>query len=318
MSARPGLNSPRFGRGDAANWHCHPDLLGQPTGPELMEYEPSPNRFEPLHRAHSIEQVVFAVQVDRPLGDDGLKAAEAAIRPLAADLPNSSPLQIMTMALAFGAGMGAFPGTPSPVSGYVFQKLLENGPIETELRIDRSSIVYRTLNYTRWDSVWERLNKYLCALVPIYAGQSTITAIGLNYVDKFIWVGPQDKCRANLLLRLNSAYVCPHVYDTDSLWHSHTGVFVSADSRTKRLLNINLDCTDETVAEGTRRIVVITTSLTDFLNQPGYESTPLTPDLAKAVVENHMNSMHTFSKGILGATLSNEMARRVALEPEHA
>lgn len=258
---------------------------------------------------------MFAVQMERELDEAGLKAADSTALSMAKDLPRHTEFQGMTVTVgsAVGPALAAAP-LAAPLAGYLFQKFLADGSVESELRVERSSIIFRTSTYSRWAVVWPKARIFLHALLPVYVGQARISAIALNYVDKFFWNGSIEQCRPALLLRQGSPYVCPHVFAASDLWHSHTGLFIRHDAATKRLLNINVDCLDEKQPERPRRTVVIRSSLTDMLNQEGYDPTDLHAGMAMEFVDTHMENMHSFSKVTLRDTITDEMSQRIALE----
>jgi len=272
-------------------------------------------QFEPIHNAHAIEQVVFTVQVNNALDDAQL----AAIEQVSAGFTELPAKQALA-GVFVGVGSGPFPfsmggpGFPNTVSGYTLQHIQPNGSVESELRVDRWSVMFRTIDYTRWQAVWERARKYFGAVLPIYAQSAQISAIGLNYVDKFIWNGAPEACRASSLLRSGSPYFSPHLLDLDDLWHSYTGAFLRPDEATKRLLNVNIDCLDEAVPGGGRRVVAITTALTDMLNQPGFVPTAATTDNVLSFVEARLGQMHAFEKNTLNAIINDQMNQRIGLE----
>src|SRR5712692_1541073 len=97
--------------------------------------------FEPLHEAHALEQVAFVLQFDPPIDDLTYavvrKAAEAF-----KELPGRSEIQ------GFRFGLGTGTQLPSVANGNAFHRSRLDGTIEDELRLDRISITYRTMNYT--------------------------------------------------------------------------------------------------------------------------------------------------------------------------
>ena len=92
-------------------------------------------------------------------------------------------------------------------------------------------------------------------------------------------------------------------------------MFLRADDRTKRLLNVNVDCLDEFVPQTNenRRVVAITTVLTDMLDQPGFASSDVTEVTAMTELEDRMQTLHILDKDILANIICDEMVRRIAL-----
>lgn len=260
-------------------------------------------RFEPIHDAHAIEQVALGVGISQALGDAELSAVLGTAEQFKAELPGVQQLQTITI--------GALAAAPSPrgPTGKQFSRMRPDGSAESELRLDRNGIAFRTTAYTRWPAIWEQARKYFEVLLPMYFAGGEIASIALNYVDKFYWDGDLSQMRPDALLRGASPYVCPHVYEATNMWHSYTGAFRQAGAAIKRLVNINLDCIDEP-QPAQRRSVTITTVLTDLLNQPGYAQT-------KASIEffcSRATQLHADNKLILGEILTEEMCHRIGLK----
>lgn len=277
--------------------------------------------FQPLHDAHAIDQVVFVVQVDRPLSVETMRSAIAIADSVAVDLPAQSQLQGVTFEFNTG-GHPIQPAQPAPtptLTGKSYRRVRPNATIEAELVLELTSIVFRSSSYTRWTEIWTSAKKYFDAIAPMYAKESRISGIGLNYVDRFYWAGHANECKASQLLRNDSDFVAPHVRTATDLWHSHTGSFIKANDQTKRLMNVNVDFIDEHIQPpgqlpGTRKAVVISTILTDFLNQPGFKPLDISKDNANSVIDMHMQELHQFGKMTLSNIISDEMSKRIALK----
>lgn len=268
--------------------------------------------FTPVHDAHAIEQVVFAVQFSRPVDNSLGERIRTQSEKFRNDLPGGSDIP------GFPVG---FPGIPfpqgmtsgAPVTGKILNRSRPDAIIECELRVEQASILFRTLNYTRWNSVWAQTKTYLDELIPLYLSGTELAAITLHFVDKFDFIGEPSECKPRLLLREGSKYVCPHVYELTDLWHSHTGAFVRPGGQTRRLLNINIDSRDEQRSSRVVRTVSIGTVLTDQFNQPGSE--PLSVDSGEipAFIAKRFVELHSFSKSVFRDVITDEMSKRIAL-----
>jgi len=261
-----------------------------------------------MHEAHAIEQVVFVLQFDQDLDEAPFAKILEAAKLFKHDLPGI----VKTQSLTFVIGP-AQQNQQEAINGTSFRRVEPDGTVGHELQVERASLIFRTSLYSRWDTVWLQANKYFSALVPIYAKQAKLSGISLNYVDKFVWSGELAECSANLLLKDNSLYLCPHVYKAKDFWHSHTGVFMRVNDNTKRLLNVNVDYLDEMHRGEPRRIVSVTTVLTDQLNQPGYELRAIEEDSIMSFISAHMQELHVFGKEVLGGIINDTMSRRIAL-----
>lgn len=280
--------------------------------------------FEPIHDAHAIEQVAmalqFASQVDDAAFSEILIVADAFknVLPRATDFAG---VQIMF------AGQGMMPVAPQPAipfnfanaqsvpMGRSFAKFRANGSLEAEVRIDRSTVTYRTSAYTTWREVWATAKDYFDHVIPTYAEAAQPASISLNYLDKFRWTGSPQNVRVGELLRVGSPYVTPHVFSLDDMWHSHTGAFLRIDEATKRLVNINVDCIDDLSSGAPKRTIAIATVLTDMLNQPSYVPTLVKKGDLIAFFDDQLKLLHDASKQIFGETIGDDMCKRIALFP---
>lgn len=267
------------------------------------------SRFKPIHDAHAIERVLAGIQFAHSLNENDFKVIRKEATSFKDDLPRQVEIQGMT--LSFGPP-GVLPDPPA--EGFVLQNMERDGSVSSELRIETTSIMYRTDTYTRWDDVWSTAKKYFDILIPKFLNNTKIANIYLKYFDKFIWDGKISDCQPNLLLRKDSKYMCPHIYDSNDLWHSHTGKFLRVGSNIKRLLNLNIDCLDEKEASGNdKRVVKISTVITDHLNQSGYDPTNIGPDEIINFVDEHMCRVHIFSKNTFGDIICDDMCKRIGL-----
>ena len=269
-------------------------------------------RFEPLHSAHAIEQVVFVVQFETPMDTatvtDLIKLAAEQFK---VDLPGFAEIQGFRFAI--GGPFQNAKTIPTQGSGAVLNRTAPDGSVQAELSIEPGSLTFRTTTYTRWVEVWGTVCKYFTVLLPICVSKTKVSALGLSYVDKFVWQGNSSTWAPNLLLRTGSSYLCPVVFSAPDLWHSHTGAFSKADAQTKRLTNVNVDCLDESVRSAPRRVVAISTVLTDLLNQSGYEPFNATAETVNGLVTTRMAGLHIASKAAFGEVINEEMTKRVAL-----
>lgn len=252
---------------------------------------------------------------DRPLEPTRLSAAIEIAKQFKSYLPGGGPIQ-GGFSVAFGGPVMQMPmmSQPMPATGVILNRSAPDGSIENELRVELASITFRTTRYTRWSAIWEQAEKYYAAFINLYFDNgSQISNISINFADKYVWVGENQNFDPNLLLKRGSEYVAEHIFSLKDLWHIHTGAFLRSDDKTKRLININIDCLDETSGSDTRRAVLITTVLTDMFNQVGFEKTVTSSEDAMSVISAHMDSLHAFDKDILSKTLVGSMVKRIAL-----
>lgn len=267
-------------------------------------------QFEPIHDAHAIEQVAIVLQFANSVTTADFQEIRKMADDLKGDFPGRSPIQ--TFMVAVGAG-GVMPANPA--QGLVLTDTSKEGVITHELRLEHSSITYRTTMYTRWATIWGRASEYFNKFLPLYSLSSSLSAINLNYIDKFIWNGKSNEGDPRTLLRANSKYLTPAVYESNDLWHSHFGAFVKVDPLTKRLVNVNVDFIDENNDLNARRAVSISTVLTDIFNQPTYKLLDLKAlEEISSFIDQRAQELHTYNKEVLGNIISDEMIKRISLK----
>lgn len=266
------------------------------------------NTFRPIHEAHSIEQVVFVLQFDRPLEDGAFKQVSDISATFSEHLPAVSEIQ--RFAIAFGA-----PGSPPPPiqGGMSYRKFAPNGILDTELRVDRGSITYITSSYTRWNPTWEKAKYFINQLLTIYIKHARVANISLNYTDKYVWLGDSAAFKPDLLIDSSSKLVSHNIFSIEDFWHSHTGAFYKTSDSIKRLLNFNIDALDEPIQGRIHRVISLTTVITDMLDQPNYVTLDYDSENLLDIVDTSMQSMHNFSKEILKGTLTQEFQKRIGL-----
>ena len=151
--------------------------------------------------------------------------------------------------------------------------------------------------------------------MPHYFANTHFVGASLNYIDKFVWNGAIEDCNPKLLMQEGSQYLCNHIFGTRELWHSHTGVFIRVDEYSRRLLNVNINYLDELSPDDQKRVIVITTSITDQFNQQNYKPYLSSDDNESNIglVRDHMRDMHNFNKSVLRQLITEQMCKRISL-----
>lgn len=260
------------------------------------------NHFSPLHAGHSIEQAVFVIQFASPVDDSVFADILGKTESFKDNLPGRRDLQqFLTLQQS------------SPPNAVAYAKYDSAGLIVNELQVHKNSIFFSTREYTRWTDVRNQAAYYFEQLLPIYIQHTKLNSVGLSYTDKFICENISSGFNPSSFLKENSKYIAPHVYDTDQLWHSHTGVFERVNNQTKRLININLDYLDDRHEGNNRHSLVITSAINDQFYQPSYEALNIESDETLGFVMSHMEEIHTKNKEILKHIINDDMSRRIAL-----
>jgi len=275
-------------------------------------------RFEPVHDAHAIEQLIASIQFEQPHSDESMRAALDAMAQFEPDLPGVQDIR----GVGFQIGLSGVVPIPPSSNGTIRFLTDGRGAIIKELRVERQSLAFRTQAYTRWDSVWAEAQRYFSVLLPVL-GAVNVASFALQYIDKFIWVGDSSRCRPHTLIAPASPYISPQVLTSEDLWHCHSGQFRGVSGDVKRLEAIDVDCVDEVsdvrpVSQQTRRVVRIATAITDLFNQPGYERRELSSGAAVDAAAHSFPVLHSELKRVFSEIISHEYAVRVGMIPNDA
>jgi uncharacterized protein (TIGR04255 family) len=277
----------------------------------------SQSGFKPVHAAHAIEQLIVAVQFEAQLSDDAIIAVNEVMAQFADDLPVRNDIR--------GMGFQIGPNGVAPIAhaindrpdGVVRSRFNERGVQIKELRIDRQSLVFRTLLYTRWDAVWGETQRYFNKILQKLEG-CNIGSYGLTYVDKFIWQGAAAACKPLLLLRDDSPHVAAKCLTAQDLWHCHSGMFTRASNHIKRLEVVDLDCVDELneqvgFGSPSQRIVRISINVVDILNQLGHDTRVISGTAAIKELSRGFSELHDVQKRVASEIFTEETAVSIGL-----
>lgn len=263
--------------------------------------------FDPVNKLHAIvEMVIFChfapefeeVVLDRLLGlEQGLKDK----------LPKFRPVPGHTIDL--DSESGKIPQIKTRPVGVDMRRHKADGSIEWKLETSPKHIAVHCSDYTRWDEVRPEAKLLLQkALDLIGVSKSTLVALGLKFVDRFIYKGEEDKYHASGLFRAETPYLHRKAFDSGTRWHCHVGWFESFPefSGIEFLSQLNFDAAYLPVS-GKRQHV--TTIDHNVIARRG----------GRAILEESnipdglLNSMHVTNKRILAEVLIREMATRINL-----
>jgi uncharacterized protein (TIGR04255 family) len=170
------------------------------------------NHFVPVHEAHAIEQVVLSVSFafNHPPPQDYLVQIINETNQFKKDMPGGGSISPVAMGfMGFGLSVPFLPQHQA-VAGVALSRSAPDGSIESELRVEHTSVTFRTTRYTRWETIWRQVQIYFDALVGKYMQVGAqISNISQNYVDKFLWQGDTAIYEPAKLLRTEGEFVAP-------------------------------------------------------------------------------------------------------------
>ena len=201
----------------------------------------------------------------------------------------------------------------SPV-GIEMQKVKAASGAEWNLRTNPNMVSVHCLDYTGWNTANVIARGILQkALNKIGTIESTLAVIGLKYVDRFSYFGPNDGYDPNLLFRQETLYMHKNAFKSKMRWHCHIGWFESLGNLDglECLHQINIDAAFLTQAGARRPMITI--------DHNAIVRGPNTEDLADFLGENDealstvVDILHMKNRHILKDLLTNEMAERINL-----
>ncbi|MFN9476405.1 TIGR04255 family protein [Acidovorax sp.] len=272
----------------------------------------NPVAFRPLHESHAIEQVVISVHFANVLPEEVLRAGAASMLQFKKELGGQQDITGVNLSLGPG---GVAPMVLPSFQGQARFATDNAGVLLKELRLEAQAIVFRSQRYTRWNALWKEAGKYLEALLAC-AGDAQIASLNLQYTDKFLWQSSPGSCRSDLLLRRDSPFVAPRIFDAGDLWHCHSGRFERLNDAVQRLEIVDLDCIDEGPEQpGTEptRAVLITTSVSDRFNRPGYHAVDFPARQALAGINEVFNNLHTQVKSVFSQIITDEISDSIGM-----
>ena len=201
------------------------------------------SNLKPHSGTHSIQNAVLAVEWE-PIQEDIL----ALLRLEAKKTPASQYKEDEVRTVSFNISPQTSQQTVVPVlSGYNYTRVSTVGTVEYQVQITLTSLIFIVSSYTRWNTIVADFQSIAAAILPIVVQKSKISVVGLQYTDKFNWIGDKKDIELDKIFDKNSPFIPSHVFNCKSLWHAHHGSFedVLEPVEGRRANNININCTEE-------------------------------------------------------------------------
>lgn len=179
--------------------------------------------------------------------------------------------------------------------------------VSKALNISRQNCLAVIVEYSRWDTVWPEVRKWIQLVLPTILPTHAVTALGLQYVDVFFWKADPAELNLREMLAENSKLLPKNIFDTPNLWHSHHGYIdkCEANSPYEVLENINVNMLD---TNGQRSIQILTSHRAQ-LKAPIW-----TYDNFSSGLDQFMPQLHERNKSILRDLLMPEVQAMIKLK----
>ncbi len=171
------------------------------------------------------------------------------------------------------------------------------------LKLQGNSLAIICQAYSSWNEVSTEVFEYFSKTQALL-GEYSVTAITLEYVDEFQIDDTTNKWTEGLFNR-DSKYICQHIFDVDSFWHSNHGYFNTiqeADEKIRVLNTVNISSLSEThnITKEVRHKAVIKMQHKAETNNID-------------ILEKIMIDLHTTDKDILKNLLSADIRKMIGL-----
>lgn len=273
--------------------------------------------FVPINDDHAIQSVAFTLFLDNPLTPAEIAAAQDAHERWREDLPAVTPFP----GFDFPFPLGGPPVAPMFGPGVGFSYLRPDGTPAWQLRFHGPTITVECTRYTRWERVWQAAQRYLVAAAEVlgHAGaEHHVGALSLQVLDRFR--AEREPYDLRSLLRADTAYLAPAIFERGTLWHSHLGWFDENDYLGLVLNHFNVDSQREAAGGpgNTETPLVVGLSHLQQLRYKTPQRLADFPGLAGRMLDKAMLRRHTANKQLVGSVLTEPVRQRIGLEPSVA
>ena len=211
----------------------------------------------------------------------------------------SSPSQLPTVSRLTGF---QFSSTPS-----------EHKPPSRVLRLSDNTLMVSFSEYPGWkNALAASMNYVKTALTVLPLVNNAVVAFALRYIDRYIFDGPNDQCRADLLFRRDCGHLAPHVFDAGPYWHCHTGWF-ETQTKARRVLNqLNVA---SSVVDGHSTVTIDHKATNQLADSCQSIESLLAIHEPSPGLESTLDLLHERNKELIAAALREDMLDAIGIEP---
>lgn len=257
---------------------------------------------QPAKGRHAIQNCTFAVEFAAPLASEQLAALsrrydeDAALK---AWFPRKSEHRggyVLDSSHVKGADL---------LQGLSLARIAPDGSVEWGLSANPGVVTISCSAYSRWTQVREQALVLLEALLSAI-GNARVSALGLQYVDEFFWVGERTLLNASAFFDASTPLLPPHVFTAiPPAWHSHNGWFVDHAQALKyrELVNVNVNL----LSQPERIVAQVITTHRAIVPAPLDAKSP-------RAFTGYYEALHDSNKRQLGVLLNKDVQRLIDLE----
>jgi uncharacterized protein (TIGR04255 family) len=171
-------------------------------------------------------------------------------------------------------------------------------------------IVWQNARYVRWAPYIGQFREITSSVIAEFLELVSVSAIKLEYWDRFNWTGTWTDFDASHLIRPSAMGVANGWQQWRLQWHSHSGWFEQIDGY-RRLINVNIDL----IEQMGKPSVLVATLMQDEPRAPEYGSEDATP-LDEKYIFTKLELLHRDLKQVLASVLTDDMINRISLNAE--
>ena len=221
---------------------------------------------------------------------------------------------------------------PVPVrpqlGGFIFDSLKPDGDVERSISLMDTKLSIMRADYQSWERTWGDARETFVLMLPVLLERSAVVSFHLQYHDRFICGGEHEHSSPRKVLRPESHWLTPKVFEAGELWHSHYGFFEYPDQPHRHQL-LNVVETQlipvENVQDDLKTELAIDVKQNHRVIH-GVERAGGHPDEAKTaeeilgveggtgLIDAYMDEMHDRNKQILAQLINDEMCDRIKLD----
>jgi|GEM_PF-1786683 len=256
------------------------------------------------HKTHSIERVVFTLELGTPVEADEVKLLDDWWK---SDLQEKLPRRNEGQNIKLEIGPNGTISTDKASTGVRYEAFRPDGILRLGLRAEDNLVQVVVTEYLGWDKIWPPVYEMLMAVAQKALNKKDVVAIHLLYIDEFFYEQNDEHFKPSLVLRNDGGLLPDYIFDQSMNWHNHTGYFSQACRKIPfHVLNrVNVDQLDQKNAKLIR---------IKLEHRAIFEAVPVSkiiesPELLSDTIE----FLHNEDKDLLGKIINDEMQRKIQL-----
>lgn len=261
----------------------------------------------PRRKNNAIETAAFALNFGRLLDGDAFKRLADALETLAEELPGLEKRQGIRMQFGVGVAPVQSQSEHTDIARFIAGA---TGEHEWRISLEGPLLTVRCQQYTRYDEVWARAERYLLLCQAAIGAEFQAAEASLQIVDRFDYAPAADETveaayDIGELFQPGSRYLTPHAYEAGLLWHVFQGWFDHCDQR-RHLHQLNVSSTP--TGESTFGAIIDYRGSTNLLEEGGADK-QATTDLSGIFAH-----MHEVNVGLMKHLLQPEKLQKIGME----